>query len=344
MSLTDSSTHLFIEPSDREQIIQFDQPDSILNRLALTSGQADPFCSTTYWSFPFLETFYPERRLLFKSTDNSAVLFTELVFENGRTAITPVDITWAFGNPLLGADSPELLAELVDELEEIYPDKHQFPVIFLTGLQPFDPLKPALDKLFRSRFRFSSERSEKQCSASLAGGVDGFLSRRSAGLRRGLRKQARRAQRLGVSFERHIPKNSQQAEQIYARMLAVESVSWKGIKNCGMTKSPSREFYQRMIRRLAQSASARVIFARHDGQDIGYMFGGVAGSFYRGQQFSYDEKWAASSIGNLMQVEQVRWLAEEGIARYDLGPVMDYKTHWTEQQFEIETWAMIKAF
>jgi CelD/BcsL family acetyltransferase involved in cellulose biosynthesis len=43
-----------------------------------------------------------------------------------------------------------------------------------------------------------------------------------------------------------------------------------------------------------------------------------------------------------MQVEQVCWLAEEGITRYDLGPVMDYKTHWTEQQFEIETWAMIK--
>ena len=39
---------------------------------------------------------------------------------------------------------------------------------------------------------------------------------------------------------------------------------------------------------------------------------------------------APASIGNLLQLEQVRWLCEEGVERYDMGPVMDYKRSWME--------------
>ena len=113
-------------------------------------------------------------------------------------------------------------------------------------------------------------------------------------------------------------------------MLAVEHASWKGISECGMAESPSREFYGLLLQRLAQSGSGRVILARRDQRDIGFIFGGMCGPIYRGQQFSYAEDWAHASLGNVLQYEQVRWLAEEGAERYDMGPQMPYKRHWTE--------------
>ena len=48
-----------------------------------------------------------------------------------------------------------------------------------------------------------------------------------------------------------------------------------------------------------------------------------------------------------MQVETIRWLCEEGVQRYDMGPVdgpkMGYKTHWTEKAFPIRTWLIEQA-
>ena len=74
--------------------------------------------------------------------------------------------------------------------------------------------------------------------------------------------------------------------------------------------------------------------------------GGMAGATYRGQQFSYDEKWRSASIGNIMQLEQIKWLCEEGAKRYDMGPLlgygMGYKSHWTERKRRIETWILEK--
>ena len=89
---------------------------------------------------------------------------------------------------------------------------------------------------------------------------------------------------------------------------------------------------------------ARVIFARHEEKDIGFIFGGVARGIYRGQQFSYDTDWSRNSIGNTLQYEQITWLCEENILRYDMGPItgprMEYKQHWTELVFPLESWIL----
>jgi len=90
-----------------------------------------------------------------------------------------------------------------------------------------------------------------------------------------------------------------------------------------------------MLRRLAESGIGRVMFARHEERDIGYIFGSIAGDVYRGQQFSYADDWKSFSIGNLLQAELIKWLCEQNIRRYDMGPMMDYKKHWTENNYPI---------
>ena len=68
---------------------------------------------------------------------------------------------------------------------------------------------------------------------------------------------------------------------------------------------------------------------------------------YRGQQFSYAHDCHTLSLGNLMQIEKIRWLCEEGVQRYDMGPLdgpkMQYKSHWTETAFPLRTWLIEKA-
>jgi CelD/BcsL family acetyltransferase involved in cellulose biosynthesis len=140
-----------------------------------------------------------------------------------------------------------------------------------------------------------------------------------------------------VRFERCAPRSLAEADAAYLRMLRVERASWKGIGRCGMAEPPALDFYRRLLRRLACSAAGRVIFARCDERDVGFVLGGLAGDHYRGQQFSYAEDWRELSIGNLLQLEQIRWLCEEGVPHYDMGPWMEYKDHWTERRQRIGT-------
>jgi hypothetical protein len=177
-----------------------------------------------------------------------------------------------------------------------------------------------------------------------------------------------------VQYERHIPATHEEADALYARMLDVEDRSWKGQENSGISETPSREFYHAMIHRLSvgpQAGCARVMFATHEGRDIGFIFGSLAGgeltsrpfligprgdyitahepsprgSVYRGQQFSYDNSLRSWSVGDLLQYKQIEWLCEEGVARYDMGmsddPRMAYKAHWAETIRKQQTWIML---
>jgi CelD/BcsL family acetyltransferase involved in cellulose biosynthesis len=247
--------------------------------------------------------------------------------------LEPVEAHWLFGSPLLGPDALELLRVLLDEEERA----GVRPSVLLSGLVPESPLFAGLHRAFRRSHEVRVGPRETLCSASLAGGLDGFLARRSARTRKRLRQAERRAAAAGVTFERHRPKSAAEAAAVYARIIAVELTSWKGIGRCGMAQPGSREFYQRMLQRLAAAGTGRVILARAGERDVGFVFGGLAGAHYRGQQFSFAEDWRPFSLGNLLQQEQVRWLCEEGVASYDMGPLMDYKPHWTERQIEIGT-------
>lgn len=249
-----------------------------------------------------------------------------------------------FGCPLLGPDPVDLLKQL---LAEPTPDDAGTYVV-LSGLHPDGALQRRLLRAFARRHQLVPLQPNAMCHASLDGGVEGFLSRRSGGFRRNLRAAERRAAAAGISFERHVPTDAPSAAATYERIVAVERGSWKGIGQCGMLETPMLQFYAAMLRRLAASGSGRVMFARHDGRDIGFIFGGLAagrfGKVYRGQQFSYVEHWHHASIGNLLAIEQIRWLCEEGVERYDMGPEMAYKQHWTELRVELQNWVLGPAW
>ncbi len=329
--------NLFITPGQSNILRQWETPDSVWNRAALDPQQVDPFCCTTAWQLSFQEVFAPQRNLIIKADGNSVIAFAEHAINPDAVVLAPLDSSWCFGSPLLGEQAVALLADTLPDIQAFY--RERLHAVLISGIAPQGAQLNSIIKTFGSAFDvLLTDIKDTQCSASLQGGLDGYKSRRSAGLRKNIKKYVKRAKNAGIRFERCMPAGRQHTDDIYRRMLAVETASWKGIGKCGMAESPSKEYYRLMLHKLVEHDDARVIFARHMETDIGYIFGGMAGNIYRGQQFSFDAAWNKASVGNLLQYEQISWLCEEGCSRYDMGPLMEYKTRWTEEQRPLQTW------
>jgi len=323
------------------------QPDQYAawQTAALRCDQTDPFCCMPSWQLAFHDAFGPKRRLLVAEAEGSVVAFAEGLVSEEEIFVTPLEPSWFFGCPLLGDAAPSLFAEVMNFFAQTYAPR--FPKVLIGGLGPgLEYVQNLLNKTGMT-LQAHLVKAGIQGAASLEGGLDGFLSRRSANLRRNLKRAAKKAAEQGICFERVLPTTADHARQTYARMIAIERTSWKGLDHCGMAEPVICDFYANLLERLAPENGARVIFARRDDKDVGFIFGGLAGQIYRGQQFSYTQDWQALSLGNLMQVEKIRWLCEEGVQRYDMGPLdgpkMGYKTHWTEKALPIRTWLVEKA-
>lgn len=311
---------------------ELDHPASFWNRAAAHSDQGDPFCCRTEWQLSLQETYFPRRRLVFRRNATSLLALAERRYPDLGPILEPLDSLWMFGSPLLGPDALELLGALLAERRR----SAEPATALVSGLMPGSALREALLERFLPDFEIFRVKTIQVCSASLEGGLDGFLARRSRPFRKRLRQAARHADANGLRFERFVPRTAAESDAAFARMLAVELTSWKGLAGRGIEEPTSSAFYAAMARRLAVSGSGRVIFARVAERDVGFIFGGLAGAVYRGQQFSYAEDHATWSIGNLLQQEQIRWLAEDGVVQYDLGPWMAYKEHWTERSIAME--------
>ena len=311
---------------------------------ALGTNQADPFCCLPAWQLAFHDAFCPNRRLFIAEKGGTVLAFAEQVFSPDDVYLTPIEPSWFFGCPLLGPRAVQLFAEALAFWADAY--QPHFPSIVISGIRPEARLGRSLFAAFKNDCTFYLHSEGTQCVASLAGGLDGYLSRRSANHRSKLKQATKKARAAGITFERHAPASVAEARTVYARMIAVEKSSWKGLGQCGMAEPVVCDFYAFLLERQVAFQGSRIIFARHEDKDIGFIFGGMAGKVYRGQQFSYADNWRAFSIGNLLQMEQIDWLCAEGARRYDMGPIsgprMEYKAHWAEREIPIQTWLLQK--
>lgn len=311
-----------------------DHVDSAWNRAVQVARHGDPFSCRSEWQLSFHDVFAPQRSLHVETSGDAAIAFAGRVDARIGTLLEPVEASWLFGCPLLGDGATDMLRALV---ERTCRPTFGPPHVLVSGILPRGRLRHDLARAFRGSHEAMLLQPTELAIASLRGGLDGWLSRRSARVRRNVRAAARRAHDNGVVFERHAPRTVEAADAVYRRMLAIEESSWKGIGRCGMAEPPSRQFYALLLRRLAAGGLARVVIARRDPDgDIGFIFGGMHRGIYRGQQFSFRESWRAASLGNVLQLEKVRWLGEQGATRYDMGPMMDYKAHWTESRRTID--------
>jgi CelD/BcsL family acetyltransferase involved in cellulose biosynthesis len=297
-----------------------------IDRAAARTPEIDAFCSSTSWILPASAALMPPGTpWLYRG--GGGYLLGMCRRHHGLRCVEPLEAGWGLACPLLGPDP----AALVAALAELCARRHlDWDVLLLCGIPRGSSLFDHVVRALGTRHPLRLGPVTTRHVASLEGGLDGFLGRRSRSLRKGLRRAQRRARELGVTFEHRLARSELEADALYARVLAVEERSWKGRAGSGIVAPEMREFYRRMIRRLAAQGRQRTLFAVHDGQDIGYVLGGVLGDTYRGLQFSFDDAYRELALGNLCQLEQIAARCDEELRFYDLGTGLDYKQRWAE--------------
>jgi hypothetical protein len=312
---------------------ELDQLSAELDRAVLASHDIDRFCSASDWILPAARQLMP----LYQSHSFQLPSgFAALVRAQhpGNFVLQPLEAMWGLACPIVGDDVRALTVELADALERHAPHD----ALLLCGVREGSPRFAALVRALSPRYQLRRGPIARRFVASLEGGLDGFLARRSANLRVGIKRARRRAAERGVRFENHVV-DAAGAEAAYRRLLAVEQKSWKGREGVGLAASTMEGFYRQMMPRLGRRGAARLMFATCDGEDVSYIFGGVFGDTYRGLQFGYATGFEDCALGNLGQVQQIAALCQEesGIRFYDLGAEVDYKKRWGELVFETVT-------
>lgn len=285
--------------------------------------QGDRFCSSPTWGLPLIHAFHlPGDLVVYRQGEDLAV-FYERQLPGGRL-ITPCDTMWMLGSPLLARQPAAFLERLAD----FWQSQPGLKQVTVSG--PFLEHPLWNDPVWQRWSCWEVEAGARQV-ASLEGGLDGFLSRRSVNFRSRLRRAVKRAEREGVEVE-WMPRqaNAATALAVLDRAMQVESLSWKGLAGQGVHRGQMNSFYRRMVPLLAQRGRLRGLFLRRGSQDLSYLLGGVFAGTFRGLQFSYLES-ESEGLGNVGQWRMLEALVEEGCHSYDLGQAMPYKARWAEQ-------------
>jgi hypothetical protein len=280
----------------------------------------DRFCSRSDWILPFHDAFHPEAEVV---AARGADAFVALAARGG--ALEPLEAMWGFASPLVGRGSLDLL------FERLASRARAREALYLSGLAPRAERTRALVARLEPSHSLALASVTIRFVAALDD-LDGFLSRRSAKFRAGLRAATRRVRAAGIEFESLDVPSASAAPPALERLLAVERRSWKSATENGVDRGPMREFYAQMFPRLAARRALRLLFAVREGQDVGYLAGGLAGTAFRGLQFSFDERLRALGLGNVLQLEMIARLSRAGVVCYDLGAQSAYKARWGEER------------
>jgi Acetyltransferase (GNAT) domain len=302
--------------SDWNRVVALTDPASI-----------DPWCTSSDWASSAQRAFNPLAEVISEIDATCGFAFAtapEAVPQGG--ALVPLEPMWLFGAPVVGVDP----VEAANRATELLATRSERSV-YLGGYVENSPWWHALINAFGKTCQLFGGEERERCRASFEGGVDGYLSRRTRVFRRNLRQGERRAADAGVSFE---VIDQQTPDATLARLHRIEQQSWKGLDGSGIEGPDMAALYAHLILRLhAKNAFRSCVAIDSEGNDLGFIFGGVRSGTYRGLQLSFTESARALGVGNLLQWHEIQRLCEEDLHTYDIGMDMEYKRLWTEDLF-----------
>lgn len=319
----------------------------------------DPWCSGLDWQIPVTLGFAPTATRLLLTTDDGQgfALLSSYRDPGGTQILSGLEPLWGFGSPILGPDPASIGSALATLLGSGPSSGHidlPWQTIVLPGLPPISrpatpapkrgptgstssaertgtsaghdtslPLALALSSLGRTGF---AEGITRQL-IDLDDGYDTWLERRSPKFRRNLRRAERGAADAGLTIV-----DGADDPDVFDRLLAIEQRSWKGLDGSGITGDAMTVMYRTMVERLRAKERLLVHLAVLNGNDVGYILGGVRRRRYRGLQLSYTDDAANLSVGNVLQAHQLAELDRRDLADvYDLGMDFDYKRRWADR-------------
>jgi hypothetical protein len=236
----------------------------------------------------------------------------------------PFESAWMFSSPVTG--DPDRIVDLLLAA----PRWLDGPLgLCLGGIRCESPLHEAVRRIEPATRRYDEFAATECMIIDLGEGVESWLGRRSPKFRRSLR-EAEKASGIEI-----VEADGESDEALFARILAVQERTYKWREGTDILKAPEyAAFYRTLLIGLRARGDLRLRFAQRDGEDLAYIFGGVAGDTYRGFQMSYVEEARSLGLGNRLQFENLRRCEAEGVTRYDLGMHSAYKDRWADRREE----------
>ncbi len=282
----------------------------------------DPFCASTLWSFAAASSF-PDADPPVVVTDGVAFCGMRGQTTDEGRILVGLDPVWGFATPLVGP--PRRAAEMLARRLDLDDD---WRLAVVAGQREDSALTACVAQVADGRWSLYRGPEEHRLRADLRGGVGPWFARRSSRFRQRIRRLERDAADAGICVT---DISAAAPDEVFDRLLAIEQTGWKGSDHTGLASGDLADFYRRMCVRLAAREHLRVLVARHDGEDIGFVLGGVRGATYRGLQLSYHRDHGDAGVGHLLQMAQIRRLADEAVTVYDMGMDMPYKTRWADR-------------
>lgn len=287
------------------------------------TGEISPFCSSSLWQVAAHDAM---------GSDGEAG--RDWIFENGGDWIVfvereqtsvffPLESAWMFGCPLAGDPGRSLAL-----LETTARKQIAGPVGFcIGGIRDGATLHRLLQDRGPSWTRLQVFPATDCMEIDLEGDFDAWLRRRSKSFRRSIR-QMRAPEDLEIVDAGDLP-----ARELFDRVLAIQRRTYKWEEGTDIFQGERYlRFYRILLTELHDLGELRLLFARRDGEDLAYIFGGVRGDTYRGLQMSFVEEAREWRLGNRLQLENLRARAGEGIVHYDLGMHAPYKERWADRR------------
>lgn len=315
-------------PSDLAQQLWSAAPD--FDAAVAATPHIDRFCSSTDWILPAAACFHPDATPVVVSVGNARFTFVRGVGSGFGAYLMPAEAVWALACPIAGPDWNENASRFREWLLHRNPGCR---VVLVAGVVASTDAHWQLVDALAPHFRLRRIDPVIRHAASLEGGEDGYLSRRTRKFRANLRRIQRRASEDGVAYEVVRPATSDALDAVYERALAIELESWKTRAGNGVALGPMKYFTHGVLANALDSGDAPFfVFALHEGKDIGYLHGAVRGTYFRGLQMSFHDDARVRSVGNLLQWRALRALIADGVLRYDLGSSLPYKERWAEER------------
>lgn len=304
-------------------------------RVAKTPG-IDHFCSSSAWVLPAHRHLMPEREPWSWRGEHGDLLLARGRHERGFVYVQALEAAWGFASCVVGEDLAHAAREAGGQLAH---RSDEWDIALITGLGANSVALRDLARALAPHTKLRLSEPTLRHHASLIGGFDAYLGRRSANFRASLKKAQKKAERVGITFEPWQAASEAAATSAYERILAIEAHSWKGLEGSGLISPPMREHYRELALRLGRRGNAGAsalwgVWARQGERDVGFIFAARFADTLRALQCSFDERQREVGLGNLLQAELIQAGCAAHLALYDLGSEVPYKERFAEDRFE----------
>ncbi|MBW3600197.1 MAG: GNAT family N-acetyltransferase [Planctomycetes bacterium] len=287
----------------------------------------------------WVEHFAPRRRFAAVVVESEDRLLAALPIVAGRGGVARVPGNcWSSAGELLldtSADAPAAMGQLAAGLGKL-----PWPVIVAEGVNvetiAWRSLRGALDM---RGLRTAGRRQFDVGLVDVGRDWAAYESTWSGNHRRAMRKSLRRLKSEGlVNMRRQCDFTPDEASETLRTFCGIEDKSWKGEAGTSILRTPGMfDFFDRQVRRLAETGEFEALFLELDGRPIAGDLGYAAKGVFHSHKIAFDPEYRNASPGQVLCYLQLpRYFADSSYRILDtLGVLSEANAKWATRSYTV---------